>query len=117
VVSDIIAAMQHKFGFIAATAALTCLTRGAIGEAVSALHGGALADRILQEVGPVPGLSALLHDSTSTFAPSMNRDLVAGRRVEADVLTEFVRRRRQQGFDTPVLEATVVALEVHNNRL
>lgn len=117
VVADITAAMHHKFGFITATAALTCLARGVIGDVVSVPGGHTLADRILQEVGPVPGLSALLHDSTSRFGPSMYRDLTAGRRVEVEVLEEFARRSRRQGTDTPLLDAAVVALEVHNRRI
>ena len=46
----------------------------------------------------------------------MFRDLTAGRRVEVSVLAQLSRRGRNHHLDTPLLDAAVVALELHNRR-
>ncbi|MET0896810.1 MAG: 2-dehydropantoate 2-reductase [Mycobacterium sp.] len=126
---DIELALWHKFLFITATATLTCLARDVIGTVVAAQGGGLLAERILTEVNAVAeavtdgavgvpaALRTALTDPTSRFGPSMFRDLVAGRRVEGSVLAELSRRGRRHHLDTPLLDAAVVAVELHNHRI
>jgi 2-dehydropantoate 2-reductase len=127
VVDDITPVMWAKFVFISSTAVLTCLTRGTVGDVASVDGGPALADAVLDEVLSVVeretdrlpstvGLRDRLKDSAWRFGPSMFRDLTAGRRVEVGVLTELAAAPRHRRV-TPLLDAAVVALQLHNSRL
>ena len=125
---DIEHTLWDKFLFITATATLTCLAREVIGAVVGAPGGVLLAERILAEVNAVAeadtdgavgvpaALRTALTDPTSRFGPSMFRDLTAGRRVEVSVLAELSRRGRRHHLDTPLLDAAVVTVELHNRR-
>lgn len=124
---DIVAVMWRKFAFITATAALTCLLRSTIGPIARTAGGPAIADALLDEIFAVmnakghgidehsrTALHDTLTDPTSTFGPSMFRDLAAGRRVEAAVLGELTALARDAGLPTPLLEAALVGIQLHN---
>jgi 2-dehydropantoate 2-reductase len=107
---------------------LTCLTRGTVGDVASVDVGHALADAVLDEVLSVidnetdrlpstAGLRDKLKDPAWRFGPSMFRDLTAGRRVEVGVLTELAAGARRHARVTPLLDAAVVAIQLHNSRL
>jgi 2-dehydropantoate 2-reductase len=128
VVDDVTAVMWAKFVFIASTAVLTCLTRGTVGDVASLDVGHALADAVLDEVLSVidnetdrlpstEGLRDKLKDPAWRFGPSMFRDLTAGRPVEVGVLTELAAGARRHARVTPLLDAAVVAIQLHNSRL
>lgn len=128
VVDDITPVMWSKFVFIASTAVLTCLTRGTVGDVASVDVGHALADAVLDEVLSVidnetdrlpstVGLRDKLKDPAWHFGPSMFRDLTAGRPVEVGVLTELAADARRHARVTPLLDAAVVAIQLHNGRL
>jgi 2-dehydropantoate 2-reductase len=128
VVDDITSVMWAKFVFIAATAVLTCLTRGTVGDVASVDVEHALADAVLDEVLSVVeqetdslpstvGLRDMLKDPAWQFGPSMFRDLTAGRFVEVGVLTELAAVARRRARVTPLLDAAIVAVQLHNNRL
>ena len=127
IVPDVLMAMWEKFAFITTTAVLTCLAGDVVGEVARTAGGPALARRVLTEVTSVAaaegyplarpvseGLESTLTDSASTFAPSMFRDLRAGRPVEKTVLLELTARARHHGIDTPLLDATLVVIDVHD---
>ncbi|MET0474296.1 MAG: 2-dehydropantoate 2-reductase [Mycobacterium sp.] len=119
------ATMWEKFAFIASTAVLTCLAGDVIGSIARAEGGITLARRVLDEVTGVAAaegyplgesamaaLTGVLTDPTSRFAPSMFRDHVAGRPVETSVFNDLAQRARRHGLATPLLDASIVAIEV-----
>jgi 2-dehydropantoate 2-reductase len=127
---DIITAMCAKFGFITSMTILTCLLRSTIGPIARTPGGREVAATALREVTetvaasghPLPdivqaGLHDKLTDATSTFGPSMYRDLTSGRPVETDVLAELVDHARNHQLDTPLLDTALVALMLHNSSL
>ncbi len=128
--SDIIAAMWEKFAFIASTAVLTCLVGDEIGPIARARGGIELARLVLGEVASVAaaegsglsdsaraGLDGILTDPSSTFGPSMFRDMSAGRPIENAVLGDLADRARAHRISTPLLDASMVAIDVHNRRI
>lgn len=127
---DVIAAMWEKFAFIASTAVLTCLVGDEIGPIACADGGIALARCVLAEVAAVAaaegypladgvrsGVDSILTDRSSTFGPSMFRDMKAGRQIERTVLEDLAERARSHGIDTPLLDASLVVIDVHNRGL
>jgi 2-dehydropantoate 2-reductase len=129
VVNDIALAMWEKFAFIASTAVLTCLAGDVIGAVARAAGGGTLARRVLDEVAAVAAaegfslgesaksaLAGVLTDPTSTFGPSMFRDFHAGRPVETSVFSDLAARARRHDIATPLLDASVVVIDVRANR-
>ncbi len=127
---DIVDAMWEKFAFITSTAVLTCLVGDEIGPIVRADGGPRLAHGVVDEVAAVAaaeghalggefsaGLRRLVTDPSSTFGPSMFRDMSAGRPVEITVLDDLADRARTHHIDTPLLQAALVRIGVHNRRL
>lgn len=127
---DIDAAMWEKFAFIASTATLTCLIGDEIGAIARVAGGVHVGLAVLSEVARIAAaeghpltedtrarLAATLSDVTSTFGPSMFRDMRAGRPVEVAVLTELAALARANQIDTPLLDSAIVAIEVHNHRI
>lgn len=127
---DILTVMWEKFAFIAATAVLTCLVRSEIGPIARAAGGDALAHGVLDEVSavaaaegyPLSGaflnaLTSTLTDTSSTFGPSMFRDMRAGRRVEAAVPADLAQGARGHRIGTPLLDAAMVVIDVHNREV
>jgi 2-dehydropantoate 2-reductase len=130
-VSDnILAAMWAKWAFIASVGAATCLLGGTAGEITEA-GGAPVARAIVAEAYqvaaaagyPVPDADAertgaMLTEAGSPFASSMYRDLRQGRPVEVDtILADLAARGRTHGVSTPLLDAAVTALRIHNDRL
>lgn len=127
---DIIAAMWEKFAFITSMAVLTCLVGEEIGTVVRADGGIALARNVLDEVAAIAaadgspldervrtGLDAILTDPSSAFGPSMFRDMAAGRPIEITVLSDLADRARAHRISTPLLDASLVGIDVHNRRV
>jgi 2-dehydropantoate 2-reductase len=125
--NDAVAAMWEKFAFITSTAALTCLVGQNIGTVAQTAGGRDLAQAVLTEVAAVAAaehhplgqstrstLAALLTDPASAFAPSMFRDMKAGRPVEVTVLTELADLARSHDIATPLLDAAIVVVDAHN---
>jgi 2-dehydropantoate 2-reductase len=130
-VSDnILAAMWAKWAFIASVGAATCLLGGTAGE-ITAAGGAPVARAIVAEAYqvaaaagyPVPDTDeertgAILTEAGSPVASSMYRDLRQGRPVEVDtILADLTARGRAHGVSTPLLDAAVTALRIHNDRL
>lgn len=126
---DVVAAMWEKFAFITATAVLTCLIGDVIGPIARADGGIDLARAVLAEVGGVAAaegyplseavhgrLDAILTDTNSPFGPSMFRDMRAGRPVEVAV-ADLADHARAHGLSTPLLDAAIVRIDVHNRRV
>jgi 2-dehydropantoate 2-reductase len=127
--SDVVAAMWEKFAFITSTAVLTCLVGAPIGVTAQAAGGCDLARAVLAEVAAVaaaegyalsdPALAVLdgvLTDPSSTFGPSMFRDLSAGRPVEVSVLSELADHARKHQIRTPLLDAAMVVIDVRGRQ-
>jgi 2-dehydropantoate 2-reductase len=127
---DVVAAMWEKFAFITSTAVLTCLVGDEIGPIARADGGIDLGRRVLAEVSSIAtaegypltddartGLDALLTDQSSTFGPSMFRDMRAGRPIEISVLDDLASRARTHRNDTPLLDAAMVVIDVYNRRV
>lgn len=130
VATDIGAAMWDKFASITASAALTCLAGDVIGAIALASGGVVLAERVLDEVTTTLAAEAhplvaetelALHDAltdpTSDFAPSLFRDLSAGRPVESAVLDDLARRARRHSITTPLLDTARVIVDIHARRI
>jgi 2-dehydropantoate 2-reductase len=128
---DILQAMWEKLVMLAALAAVTTLTRAAIGEIMAAPSGESFALAALAECAAVAAAEghaaspaslaqsrALLTARGSPFAASTMRDLAAGRRTEGDhIVGDLVRRARRHGVVAPILEIALTNLEVHEARL
>ena len=131
VAPDIIAAMWHKWVFIATVGALTCLMRGTIGDVVAVPGGADLGPAMLAEATavaaaagyPVPADSiasttATVTDPGSASASSMYRDVTAGQPVEVEqILGDLVRRARLLCVATPLLDLATAHLRVYQHRL
>jgi 2-dehydropantoate 2-reductase len=130
VVPDIVAAMWHKWVFIATLGALTCLMRGTVGE-IAAVPGGAdLGAAMLAEATavsaaagyPVPADSlaaatARMTAAGSSLASSMYRDLSDGLPVEAEqILGDLTGRARGLGVPVPLLDLATMNLRVYQHR-
>ena len=126
---NVVGAMWEKFAFITSTAVLTCLVGDEIGPIARADGGIDLGRRVLAEVSsiaaaegyPLPGaarmgMDAMLTDPSSAFGPSMFRDMRAGRPIEIAVLEDLAARARTHQLDTPLLDASMVVIDVHNRR-
>lgn len=126
-VPDALAAMWHKWVFIATAGVVTCLMRGPVGAIVSVPGGidfvhAALAEAIAvsTEAGfpvPDPVIAESLGFLTlpgSTFTSSLYRDVTAGLPNEAEpILGDFARRARELGLETPLIDLALMQLRVH----
>jgi 2-dehydropantoate 2-reductase len=129
--ADIMAAMWHKWVFIATVGALTCLMRGTVGDIAAVPGGRGLAEAILAEAAavaaaagfPVPGdelaaTRARMTEAGSSFASSMYRDVEAGRRTEVEqILGDLTARARARSVSTPRLDLATLHLRVYERRL
>ena len=126
---NVVGAMWEKFAFITSTAVLTCLVGDEIGPIARADGGIDLGRRVLAEVSSIAaaegypltgaartGMDAMLTDPSSAFSPSMFRDMRAGRPIEIAVLEDLAARARTHHLDTPLLDASMVVIDVHNRR-
>ncbi|MFF1384292.1 ketopantoate reductase family protein [Arthrobacter sp. NPDC058288] len=124
--ADALASMWHKWVFIVAAGAVTCLMRGPVGAIVAVPGGTDFVHSVLAEAGavsaaagyPVPDrekqLSVdMLTQPGSTFTSSLYRDVVAGLPGEAEhLLGDFTRRARVLGADTPLIDLALMQLRV-----
>ncbi|WP_234538556.1 ketopantoate reductase family protein [Streptomyces shenzhenensis] len=128
-VSDhILTSMWHKWVFIATTTTITCLAQGTIGDVAAVGGGKGFSDAVLAETAavsdaaghPLPDAAYLTLQATVTqegspFAPSMYRDVKDARPTEVEhVLASLARAAKRLGLATPLLNAAVVRLRVHN---
>jgi 2-dehydropantoate 2-reductase len=124
---EIVAAMWHKWVFIAAIGALTCLMRGTVGDIVAVPGGHELGPAILAEASavaaaagyPVPDAEnaatarAVTRDGSS-LASSMFRDLTQGRPVEVEpILADLADRGAALGVAVPLLDLATMHLRVY----
>lgn len=125
--SDALASMWHKWVFITAAGAVTCLMRGPVGAIVSVPGGVEFVHAVLAEAGtvaaaagyPVPDHEnemslGMLTQPGSTFTSSLYRDVVAGLPGETEhLLGDFTRRARNLGINTPLIDLALMQLRVH----
>ncbi|MFR9780827.1 ketopantoate reductase family protein [Micromonospora sp. MS34] len=128
---DIRRAMWHKWVFISTLGALNTLVRGSVGDAVAVPGGDRLGPQIAAEGAavaaaagypmPEPALDnvrAFVTRPGSTDTASLYRDLIAGQPSEAEqIFGDLTARARALGVPTPLLDATTVALRMHEQRL
>ncbi|MGO9418020.1 2-dehydropantoate 2-reductase [Roseiarcus sp.] len=123
--------MWEKWVMLASAGVATCLLRGTIGEIESTEGGADLTLRCVSETTAiaeasghpprdafVAGVRALLTAKGSNVSTSMYRDMQNGLPVEVEhVLGDLLRRGRELGLDTPLLEAATVKLRIYQSRL
>lgn len=128
--ADAMAAMWHKWVFIATVGALTCLMRAPVGDIVACPGGTDLGPAILAEAAavaraaghPVPAerieaTTDMVTQAGSRFASSMYRDLTEGAGTEAEqILGDLVARARRLGVATPLLDLATLNLRVYEHR-
>jgi 2-dehydropantoate 2-reductase len=121
----------EKWEILAATGAVNCLMRGAVGEIAAAPGGPQVALRLLDEVvavvraaGAFPSdrfldaARGILTATGSTVTTSMYRDIETGRRIEADqVIGDLLLRAQTAKIETPLLAAAYANLCVYAGRL
>jgi 2-dehydropantoate 2-reductase len=123
--------MWHKWVFISTVGALTCLTRGTVGDIVAAPEGEKLGPAILAEAAavsaaagyPVPqteldGTTHTITEPTSAFASSMFRDVSDRHHTEVEhILADLAARARTFQVSTPLLDLATLHLRVYEDRL
>lgn len=128
---DIEQAMWDKWVLLASLAALTCLFRASVGEICATGEGRRLMLETIEEaraIAKVAGhepdlphmetIRTLLTDPKSPVVASMLRDMQKGARIEVDLIVgDLLRRGRQAGLATPLLETAFVNLEAYENRI
>lgn len=124
---DIVAAMWHKWAFIATIGALTCLMRAPVGEIVDQPGGGELGPALAAEAAavaaasghPVPEgelswIGAAASTAGSPLTSSLYRDMVAGAPTEVEpILGDLIASARHLGIETPLLDLTTLHLRVY----
>ncbi|MBV1796590.1 ketopantoate reductase family protein [Siccirubricoccus sp. G192] len=129
-VSDgIVQGLWEKWCMIAASAALTCLLRGSIGEIMATEDGEAIAEAMMAEcraiatgLGHAPRPDSVertrrqLTDRQSRWAASMMRDIEQGApRLEAGhIIGDLIRRGHEAGIAAPLLRAAHAQLQIYN---
>jgi 2-dehydropantoate 2-reductase len=125
--TDIMQAMWEKWVMLASIGAITCLTRGTIGDVVAVPGGPDLSRKMLEECANVatacghkPSQAFLLQHAEAITTPrspltsSMYRDLCKGAPVEVDaILGDLIERGNKHGIATPLLTAAFVNLRVY----
>ncbi|MDI3329331.1 MAG: 2-dehydropantoate 2-reductase [Micrococcus sp.] len=127
---DVLAAMWHKWAFIATGGTTTCLMRGTIGH-ILATPGGeefihaaiAETERVAEAAGyPVsPAAHAasleMFTEPGSVFTSSLYRDLTGGFRHEGEhLLGEFVAVADRLGVDVPLTRLALAQVRVHDRQ-
>jgi 2-dehydropantoate 2-reductase len=125
---DVLAAMWHKWAFIAAGATMTCLMRGSIGS-ILAVPGGKEfvlnvideTERVARAAGYPPSAAAhaasleMFTEEGSVFTSSLYRDVVAGSVHEGEhLLGQFVTAAERHGVDVPLTRLALTQLRVHD---
>jgi 2-dehydropantoate 2-reductase len=125
---DVLAAMWHKWAFIAAGATMTCLMRGTIGN-ILAVPGGREfvldvideTERVAQTAGYPPTAAAhaasleMFTEEGSVFTSSLYRDVLAGAAHEGEhLLGQYVATAERLGVDVPLTRLALTQLRVHD---
>lgn len=122
-------ALWDKWSLLAPLAAMTSLLRGNIGEIVATKDGENLVRQAIQEVADIaaknqypiaPGLQNTIIDiltkKDSPFAASMYKDILKGKKIEADhIIGDLLARAK--GCKSPLLETAFCHLQIYQNRL
>ena len=128
-VFNVEALMWEKWVMLSASAVITCLLRGAIGDVIAVPQGHETALAVIAECAAVAAAEGhpiseaamkftkdRLTAAGSKFTASMYRDLQKGAAVEVDnVLGDLLKRGAIRGLDTPTLRAACVQLGVYMN--
>ena len=128
---DVIGAMWEKWVLLATLAGATCLMRASIGEIVRTGTGATFISNMLDECCAVAAASGhpprsvamsivrpTLTDPASNISASMLRDMQRNGRTEADhIIGDLIRRGREHGVSTPLLDIAYVHLEAYQNRI
>ncbi len=128
---NIVDAMWAKWVFLASLGAVTSLMRAPIGDIVAVSGGERFARSVLAEAAaaaaacghPVPAgqLHATEEALTAAGSPatsSLTRDLIGGRRTEAEaVLADLAARAGAAGIATPLIDLAVLALRIHDRQI
>jgi 2-dehydropantoate 2-reductase len=127
---NIMLVMWEKISFLSALAATACLFRGNVGEIVSAPGGRNAIERTLdtnieiaKREGYNPRDSVMgparerLTDPTGTWTASMQRDIEAGKPVEADHIVGFMLElARKHKLDDTILSLAYTHLKTYEAR-
>jgi 2-dehydropantoate 2-reductase len=127
---DIVAAMWHKWVFIATIGALTCLMRANVGEIVAQPGGETLGPALAAEAAavsaaagyPVPGpelewITTMSSTPGSPLTSSLYRDMDAGSATEVEpILGDLVAEARRLEVDTPLLDLATLHLRIYEER-
>lgn len=119
--------MWNKFVFLTTLAGSTCLMRAGIGTIVATDHGEEMITRLLDECSAVARAEGFAPDDASmasyrtaltergsSFTSSMLRDVLGGRRTEADhILGDMLKRAHRHGIDAPVMKIAYAHLQCH----
>ncbi|WP_298045910.1 ketopantoate reductase family protein [uncultured Citricoccus sp.] len=125
---DILAAMWHKWAFIAAGATTTCLMRGTIGHILATPGGRDFVLAVIDQTERVAAaagypVSEAAHAASlemftepgSVFTSSLYRDLTAGLRHEGEhLLGEFIDTAERLGVDVPLTRLALTHVRVHD---
>ena len=123
--------MWEKWILLAAAGAITCLTRGTIGEVEACPGGASFALQMLDEIVSIvktvgePPSEAFLNSARqqlsmkgSPFVSSMYRDIQRGRPIEVEaIIGDLVRRSQKSGITAPLLSVAYIHLLVYQNRV
>ena len=124
-------AMWEKFVFLATLAGSTCLMRASVGTIMAAENGEdvilellaenlavARAEGFEPEAAAMASYKRVLTERGSTLTSSMLRDVLSGRRTEANhILGDMLRRARRHGLGAPLLTIANAHLQCHEATL
>lgn len=125
--TTIVQDMWEKWLLLGTLGALTCLTRGNVGQIEAVAGGAELVEALLAEVVAIAtaaghrpreraldGARAALTERGSTTASSMYRDLTQHRRTEVEhLLGDLHTRAGALGVPAPLLNATLVSKRIY----
>lgn len=123
--------MWDKWVMLGTLASMTCLMRANVGQYMAADEGEALAREMAEEArsiaaacghgpgeGPMKGVLSLVTAKGSAFTASMQRDLAAGGRVEADhIVGDLLKRGREKGVNAPLMRVAYAHLQTYQRQL
>ena len=123
--------MWEKWILLAAAGAITCLTRGTIGEVEACPGGASFALQMLDEIVSIvttvgePPSEAFLNSARqqlsmkgSPSVSSMYRDIQRGRPIEVEaIIGDLVRRSQKSSITAPLLSVAYIHLLVYQNRV
>jgi 2-dehydropantoate 2-reductase len=125
---DVLAAMWHKWAFIATGGTTTCLLRGTIGHILATPGGEQFIHAVIAETERVAAaagypVSDIAHAAAlemftepgSVFTSSLYRDLTTGFRHEGEhLLGEFVAVAERLGVEVPLTRLALAQVRVHD---